>query len=203
VNIEVQQASLEDKTILRNLMELYAYDFSEFDHGDVDAHGLFGYSRLDHYWTEPGRYPFIVRVESKLAGLVLVRTLDDSNTSITRSIAEFFILKKYRHQGIGRVAVQRIFDMFPGQWSVAQVENNHPAQAFWRKVISEYTQGDFQEIWLNNEEWKGPSRNLAQGQTYFKNQKTAPNRRIQPTPTRAPFDERYLAWSSSQLGGIP
>ena len=50
MNIEVHQASLEDKTILRNLMELYAYDFSEFDHCDVDAHGLFGYNRLDHYW---------------------------------------------------------------------------------------------------------------------------------------------------------
>ena len=55
MNIEIHQAALEDKTILRHLMELYAYDFSEFDQCDVDAHGLFGYNRLDHYWTEPGR----------------------------------------------------------------------------------------------------------------------------------------------------
>ena len=156
MDIEVQQASLEDKTILRNLMELYAYDFSEFDHCDVDATGLFGYNRLDHYWMEPGRHPFIVRVEGKPAGLVLVRTLDETKTGLTRSIAEFFILRKYRHQGIGKIVAQRIFDMFPGQWSVAQVANNYPAQAFWRKVISEYMQGDFQEIWLNNEDWKGP-----------------------------------------------
>ena len=156
MNTEVLPASLEDKTILRNLMELYAYDFSEFDQCDVDAHGLFGYNRLDHYWTEPGRYPFLVRVESKLAGLVLVRTLDESESNPVRSIAEFFILRKYRHQGIGKAVAHRIFDKFPGQWSVAQVENNHPAQAFWRKVISEYTQGNFQEIWSDNEEWKGP-----------------------------------------------
>jgi predicted acetyltransferase len=156
VNIEIQPASLEDKTILRNLMELYAYDFSDFDQCDVDADGLFGYNRLDHYWTEPGRYPFLVRVEGKLAGLVLVRTLDESKTDPVRSIAEFFILRKYRHHGIGKEVAHRIFDMFPGQWSVAQVENNQPAQAFWRKVISEYTQGNFQETWFNNEEWKGP-----------------------------------------------
>src|SRR5512138_650387 len=138
MNIEVQQASLEDKVVLRNLMELYAYDFSEFDQCDVDEHGLFGYERLDHYWTEPGRYPFLVRVEGKLAGLVLVRTLDESMTDPIRSIAEFFILRKYRHQGVGKVVAHLIFDKFPGQWSVAQVENNHPAQAFWRKVIAEY-----------------------------------------------------------------
>jgi predicted acetyltransferase len=86
MNIEVQQASLEDKAILRNLLELYAYDFSEFDQCDVDAHGLFGYNRLDHYWTEPGRYPFLVRVEGKLAGLVLVRTLYESKTDPIRSV---------------------------------------------------------------------------------------------------------------------
>ena len=163
MNIEIQPASLEEKIILRHLMELYAYDFSEFEHCDVDAHGLFGYDYLDHYWTEPGRYPFLVRVEGKLAGLVLVRTLDESETNLTLSMAEFFILRKYRHRGIGRVVAQRIFDMFPGQWSVAQVENNHAAQAFWRKVISEYTQGNFQETWLNNEEWQGPVQTFRTG----------------------------------------
>jgi len=57
MTIRVQQASLEDKSILRNLLELYAYDFTEYDQLDLDAHGLYGYHRLDHYWTEPGRYP--------------------------------------------------------------------------------------------------------------------------------------------------
>jgi predicted acetyltransferase len=122
MNIEVQQASLEDKAVLRNLMELYAYDFSEFDQCDVDAHGLFGYNRLDHYWTESGRYPFLVRVEGKLAGLVLVRTLDESQTDLVRSISEFFILRKYRLQGIGKVVAQQIFDKFPGRWSVASAQ---------------------------------------------------------------------------------
>ena len=152
VKIEVQQASLEDKPILRNLLELYEYDSSEFEPRDVDAHGLYGYRWLDHYWTESGRYPFLVRVDRKLAGFVLVRTLDDS----TYSMAEFFILRKYRRQGVGRGVAQQIFDMFPGRWNVAQMENNYSAQAFWRKVISAYTQGNYQETWSNNEEWKGP-----------------------------------------------
>ena len=156
MNIEIQQASLEEKSILRNLLELYEYDSTEFEPRDLDAHGLFGYRWLDHYWTEAGRYPFIVRVEGKLAGLVLVRTLDETENASTYSMAEFFVLRKYRRQGVGQFVSKRIFDRFPGQWSVAQVENNSAAQAFWRKVISEYTQGNFQERWSNNEEWKGP-----------------------------------------------
>ena len=152
MNIEIQQATFEDKSILRNLLELYEYDSTEIEPHDVDAHGLYGYRWLDHYWTEAGRYPFLVKVDGKLAGFVLVRTLEDD----TYSMAEFFLLRKYRRQGVGQFVARRIFDMFPGQWDVAQVENNHAAQAFWRKVISEYTQGNFQERRTNNEEWKGP-----------------------------------------------
>jgi len=85
-----------------------------------------------------------------------VRTLDESAAHGTHSIGEFFILKKYRRQGVGRVVAHQVFDLFPGRWSVGQIENNCPAQAFWRKVISEYTHGDYQEIWQNDEEWKGP-----------------------------------------------
>lgn len=156
MNIKIHPASLEDKTLLRNLMELYAHDLSEFDQCDVDSHGLFGYKYLDHYWTESGRYPFLVRVDGRLAGFVLVRTLDESNANPTRSIAEFFILRKYRGKGIGKIVAHRIFNMFPGQWSVAQLDNNQPAQSFWRKVISKCTQGNFQETWSDTEEWKGP-----------------------------------------------
>jgi predicted acetyltransferase len=155
MNVEIQEATFDEKSILRNLMELYIYDASEFEPLDVGAHGLFGYRWLDHYWTESDRYPFIVRADGKLAGFVLVRTLEESKTGI-RSIAEFFILRRYRRQGMGRQVAHRIFDLFPGQWSVAQVDANQRAQVFWRKVISEYTQGNFQEIWSNNEEWKGP-----------------------------------------------
>lgn len=83
--IAILPASLADKPVLRNLLELYAYDFRGFDQSDVDAHGLFGYNHLDHYWTESGRYSFWVKVEGQLAGLVLVRTLAESDARLTYS----------------------------------------------------------------------------------------------------------------------
>ena len=36
--------------------------------------------------------------------------------------------------------------MLPGEWLVQQSPENAPAQAFWRRVIGEYTDGDFTEL---------------------------------------------------------
>jgi predicted acetyltransferase len=150
---ELKRISYDEKAVLQNLMELYEYDMSEFEedgHGDVNEFGLYGYKYLDHYWTEEGRHAFFIKVSGKLAGFVLVRdiqTLKDGQ--IKRSIAEFFIMRKYRGMGAGRFAAHKIFDMFTGTWSVSQLERNLPAQRFWRKIIAEYTNGNFVETHYN------------------------------------------------------
>jgi predicted acetyltransferase len=58
---------------LANLLELYAHDFSEFHSLGIGADGRFGYKSLPLYWSDPNRYPFLVRVDGKLAGLALVK----------------------------------------------------------------------------------------------------------------------------------
>ncbi len=154
--IAVQPAALSDKLILRHLLELCQHDYSEFNQEDVDEHGLFGYNYLDQYWVEPGRFPFLIHVAGKLAGFALVRTLEPVDGVVTRSLSEFFILRKFRRQHIGQEAAQRVFGLFPGQWRVSQEAANLPAQAFWRKTIDAYTQGDFHEVWLEDATWHGP-----------------------------------------------
>jgi predicted acetyltransferase len=154
MKVELQRVSLEHKHVLRNLIELYLHDFSEYDGADVDEQGLFGYEYLDRYWLESERHPFLIRVNGKPAGFVLVRKIQAE--PVTHSIAEFFVMRKYRRHGIGRQAASSIFDMFPGQWSVSQEAGNLPAQVFWRRVIAEYTHGTYSEEHLNTEEWHGP-----------------------------------------------
>jgi len=39
--VEVIEASGEDRTVVRRLLQFYHYDFSEFDDADVDSHGEF------------------------------------------------------------------------------------------------------------------------------------------------------------------
>jgi len=157
MNIEVTHATVNERPILRHLMELYQYDFSEFDGADLSPMGLYDYPYLDHYWVEPERTPFLVRVDGNLAGFVLVARYNYlTGLKDTWVMAEFFILRKYRHQGIGAQVACYTFDQFPGAWQVGQIGENLSAIAFWRKVISRYTQGNYHELNLNNENWRGP-----------------------------------------------
>lgn len=143
--VELQRAAREDKSVLRNLMELYLYDFSEYLGEDIDEHGHYGYKFIDHYWTEPGRHPFFIRVDDRLAGFALVR--DSSCTGRDwHELAEFFVMRKHRRTGVGRITAHKLFAMFPGRWHVEQEAVNGPSMMFWRKVIGEFTGGRFDEV---------------------------------------------------------
>jgi predicted acetyltransferase len=146
LEIELQKAAYSDKSILRNLLELCQHDYSEHNGQEIDEHGLFGYSYLDNYWTEPGRHAFLIRAEGRLAGFALVRSIGAEDGQPIYSMAEFFILRKYRRKGIGRNVAFRLFDQFSGRWQVSQEPGNRPAQAFWREVISAYTGGQYDEF---------------------------------------------------------
>ena len=144
MDVEISQATLDDKPVLRNMLELYLYDLSVFDGADLNSHGEFGYGYLDHYWREEGRHPFLVRVGGRLAGFVLVNTHCEREESHF-SMAELFVMKKYRKTGIGRKIAFHAFDQFRGVWEVGQLPENEPATSFWQHVIAEYTQDDFEE----------------------------------------------------------
>lgn len=137
------------------MMQLYSYDFSEYDNSDLDSHGNYDYPYLDHHWSENGRHPFVVRVDGKLAGFVLVNKegcLPESEWAI----AEFFIMRKYRGKGIGKQVASNIFDQFRGKWEVHEIESNKPAHQFWRRVISDYTHEQYTETQFGANEFSGP-----------------------------------------------
>jgi predicted acetyltransferase len=54
-------------------------------------------------------------------------------------------MKKYRRAGLGKLVAKDIFKIHKGQWEVYQIDNNEPAQHFWKKAIEEYTGGKFTE----------------------------------------------------------
>lgn len=144
MTITVEAISIDQKSVLAQMLELYSYDFTEFSNDDLDEDGHYGYSYIDAYWSEEGRYPYFIRVDGKLAGFILVRSCCEySNLSDAHNIAEFFIMRKYRHAGVGKTAAKYIFDCFPGAWEVSQWENNLPAQKFWDNTIKEYTHGQY------------------------------------------------------------
>ena len=154
--VQIFFAGVQDKAVLRALLELCQHDYSEFNGEEVDEHGLYGYPYLDHYWTEPGRYPVLMKVNGKWAGFALVRRLSEVDQPPLYAVAEFFILRKYRRKGLGTQLAFYLFDSFAGEWRVGQEPGNLPAQAFWRKQIAEYTGGRFEDLSSGDAHWQGP-----------------------------------------------
>jgi predicted acetyltransferase len=115
-------------------MELCQHDYSQFNDSDVNEHGLFDYPYLDHYWTEPRRFPFLVRVEKTIAGFVLVRALETDGHRPAWEVAELFILRKYRRRGIGHQTVHHLLQQFEGDWRITYENGNLPARAFWQSI---------------------------------------------------------------------
>ena len=65
--VELLLATPEDEPVLSNLLQLYEYDFTEFLPLTLGSDGRFEYGSLSAYWTEPNRFPFIVRVDGRIA----------------------------------------------------------------------------------------------------------------------------------------
>jgi predicted acetyltransferase len=139
-DIEVIPAAAEQEPTVANLLELYAHDFSEFYHLEIKATGRFGYPSLPLYWSESGRYPFLVKVGGNLAGLILVKRGSEVSGNLTVwDMAEFFVLRGYRRRGIGTRVAHEVWRRFPGAWEVRVMESNVSAHHFWERVISKFT----------------------------------------------------------------
>jgi predicted acetyltransferase len=137
--------------VLENLWQLYMHDFSEFmdasDEGaEVDDRGLYAFEfDLRRYWERPGFWPYLAHVRERIAGFVLVSDRVRFHRG-GRYIDEFFVLRRYRRRGIGRTLAFQTFETQRGYWEIAEIPGNRPAQAFWRRVIADYTDSRFDEI---------------------------------------------------------
>jgi predicted acetyltransferase len=162
IQLEIVEAKREHTKVLRHLFELYCHDFSSMTQADVrDDTGMWTDDQfLSGYWPEPDFHPFLLKVNGRWAGFAWVMEGSYVRTVTAKAdhylMEEFFILRKYRRQGIGEWFATQLFDRFPGVWEVGEIHENVEAQAFWRKVIGRYTGGRFEEMIVNNDRWSGP-----------------------------------------------
>ncbi|MDR0269787.1 GNAT family N-acetyltransferase [Paenibacillus sp.] len=153
--VEIIKVREDQKSILKQLIELYEYDFSEFNEADINQYGFYDYKYFDHYWTEENRQAYFVKVSGQYAGFVLVNDHCYLVHNNSRAIAEFFIMRKYRRKGIGKVVSKLIFDTHRGYWEVLQHGNNPISKEFWESAIRNYTHGDYSIQDVKTEYWEG------------------------------------------------
>ena len=155
MQININPATESDRKIIRNMVSYYIYDFSEHMGWNIKANGTFGgCDDLAEYWQTwhpetakedrwPEKswqgFPYLIHADDKIAGFALVR-----NVGNTFDMGEFFILRKYRRQGIGQHVAHTLFNKHQGHWMIRQMIGNKPATSFWRSVITNFT-NNYQE----------------------------------------------------------
>ena len=145
--VNIVEAKKEDIDTMMNLLEKYLYEFSQWEKTDVKDDGLYGYEYLDCYFEEGNRYPYFIKVDDKLAGLILVSDYPEVPEEKTDyCLSEFFIMNKYRRKGYGRQAVFQVLDKHRGKWQLKRHPHNIGSVYFWNNVVEEYTNGDYRLI---------------------------------------------------------
>ena len=138
--LELIRAGAEHQSALGNLLELYIHDFSELVPRDVGDDGRYGYKSLPRYWSGNSRLPFLARLDGKLVGFVLVtRGSEPSDDGKSWNMAEFFVLRRYRHRGIGTELAVKVWRRCPGRWQIRVMEKNALARKFWKSSITKFT----------------------------------------------------------------
>jgi len=162
--ISLDPAGAAERPVLENLFQLYAYDWSELGWLDVGRDGRFADPSLDSYWRDDDHHPFLIRVDGRLAGFVLVVARSRlTGVAGVFDMAEFFVMRKYRRQGVGLTAASAAFARFPGRWEIRQRDQNVGATAFWRRVIARFTAGSYVETRNDDALWVGPVQTFTSG----------------------------------------
>lgn len=151
MDVELLTATDSSYDTVLNLSRYYIYDMSEYACWPCSEIGQFG--GCDEFfedWKSGRNHPYIIHVDGELAGFAGVK--HDAQRD-EYDIQEFFVLRKFRHSGVGRAIALMLFDRYRGNWIVQQLAVNIPAVGFWQAAINDYTQGVFSNEGLSDSPW--------------------------------------------------
>ncbi len=138
MKVKLEMVSLEKKKVLEKLMQLYLHDISaDFPIDFNSSCGLYDYD-LDYYFNNENSRAYFITSENNINGFILVDLHDDKNI-----IQELFVLNNYKRNGIGKIAINEIFNMFKGTWEIKSLPCSKRAESFWINVVKNYTKNNF------------------------------------------------------------
>jgi predicted acetyltransferase/RimJ/RimL family protein N-acetyltransferase len=151
--INILQASFTDYPVIQNMAKYYVYDRSYYMGWQCQSDGEFQCIDFKDYFENPDKKAFLVKVKNELAGFIL---LDKENIldTVDWNMGEFFILAKFQKKNIGSYITDKIFELFPGKWTISVMPENIKAVNFWRKAISKATTEKFNEVYKTAKELK-------------------------------------------------
>jgi predicted acetyltransferase len=96
---------------------------------------LYALGPKQSYWSKSGVAPFVIYVDSELAGFAVV---DDEviQPESQYNMGYFFIARRYRGRGVGKQVANKLFAQFAGIWEIYFYTNNKAASRFWNAVMA-------------------------------------------------------------------
>ncbi len=145
MTIRLIAASEAKKSELRDMLSGYLVELSQY--GDVDLE----YPYFDCYWTDDGRWPYLIVKDGDTVGFALVNTWSPSGKGTDFAIAEFYVLPLFRSAGIGRQAFSCLLDGRSGIWELSVMSNNEPGNAFWERMLAASDISEIERVDLGSE----------------------------------------------------
>ena len=128
------RADTTDKPVIARLIQLYLYDMAAQEPFPIGADGAYAYDYLDRFW----QHPYLFHLDGQIAGFALV--IDHcpiTQTAPCWFMAEYFVLRPYRQQALGRTMFHAILNHHSGRWHIAtQSQDNAAARRSARSPAS-------------------------------------------------------------------
>lgn len=136
--IELLQTGPEQADLVRNLYQFYAYESSDWEQEDVEVDGRFYLHEphFERYWQSPDWAAHLVLVDGFIAGFVLVERSELPGIDALE-LADLFILKRYRRQGVGRAVALQLLSDGRVDWLLRCYAGDAPAMSFCQAVLAD------------------------------------------------------------------
>lgn len=145
-----------DRRWIESVYRDYLDDLAPLNTGVFPVLGEVGHTepdQLTRWFADSSAHLLLILKSNVPAGFAMISRGGPafSRAAADYRMAEFFIARPYRRLGVGRSAVPLILDRFAGQWEIVEYQRNPGAVNFWRRVVSAYTRGNYQERVVNGE----------------------------------------------------
>jgi len=131
--------------VLYNLAQGYEAEFSNLTKEMPDQDGKFKI----HQYPVNQYVLYLCYKDANPIGFAII----DLASNPACDIYEFYVVPAVRKQNIGKNFAFYLFDTYKGIWQIRQIDGAEGSTSFWRKVINEYTNGNYKEEIVQDPRW--------------------------------------------------
>lgn len=153
-NFRVSRVDRSSDGVLGNLFQHYLHDMAEWFDIDTGTDGRYAYP-TETIWDK-GLDVFFVYAGAIPIGFAVVGSAEAwTGDAGRRDLHEFFVIRRYRRNGVGQALANHIWSQYRGPWLVRVYQGNLPAVPFWRRVVGAYAATRYREEarTVNGRQW--------------------------------------------------